>query len=73
MRRLCRGAIEGVKLGNRFVMQGKGGPVTVSTACLTPLGIAEVLDRLVRRAGIDEEEAWLDLVQLGLAASPAAR
>ena len=40
-------------------------------AALTLLGIAEVLDRLVRRAGIDEEQAWLDLVQLGLAASPA--
>ena len=40
-------------------------------AALTLLGIAEVLDRLVRRAGIDEEEAWLDLVQLGLAAPPA--
>ena len=39
-------------------------------SALTLLGIAEVLDRLVRRAGIDEEEAWLDLVQLGLAASP---
>ena len=38
---------------------------------LTLLGIAEVLDRLVRRAGIDEDEAWLDVVQLGLAASPA--
>ena len=25
----------------------------------------------MRRAGIDEEEAWLDLAQLGLAASPA--
>ena len=40
-------------------------------AALTLLGIAEVLDRLVRRAGSDEEEAWLDLVQLGLAAPPA--
>ena len=39
-------------------------------AALTLLGIAEVLDRLVRRAGSEEEEAWLDLVQLGLAASP---
>ncbi len=40
-------------------------------AVLTLLGIAEVLDHLVRRAGVDEEEAWLDLVQLGLAAPPA--
>ena len=40
-------------------------------SALTLLGIAEVLDRLVRRAGIAEEEAWLDLVQLGLAAPPA--
>lgn len=37
---------------------------------LTPLGIAEVLDYLVRLAGADEEEAALDLAQLGLA-SPA--
>ena len=40
-------------------------------SALTLLGIAEVLDRLVRRAGSDEEEAWLDVVQLGLAAPPA--
>lgn len=40
-------------------------------SALTLLGIAEVLDHLVRRAGIDEEEAWLDVVQLGLAAPPA--
>ena len=40
-------------------------------SALTLLGIAEVLDRLVRGAGIDEEQAWLDLVQLGLAAPPA--
>ena len=40
-------------------------------SALTLLGIAEVFDRLVRRTGIAEEEAWLDLEQLGLAASPA--
>ena len=36
-------------------------------AVLTPLGVAEVLDHLVRLAGADEEEAVLDLAQLGLA------
>ena len=38
---------------------------------LTLLGVAEVLDRLVRLAGADGEQARLDLVQLGLAAPPA--
>ena len=37
---------------------------------LTLLGVAEVLDYLVRLAGADEEEAVLDLAQLGLAPSP---
>jgi PIN domain nuclease of toxin-antitoxin system len=40
-------------------------------AALTPLGVAEVLDHLVRLAGADEEEAVLDLAQLGLAAPTA--
>jgi PIN domain nuclease of toxin-antitoxin system len=35
---------------------------------LTPLGVAEVLDHLVRLANAEEEEATLDLAQLGLAA-----
>jgi predicted nucleic acid-binding protein len=34
---------------------------------LTALGVAEVLDHLVRLVGVDEEEAVLDLAQLGLA------
>jgi predicted nucleic acid-binding protein len=34
---------------------------------LTPLGVAEVLDHLVRLANVEEEEAMLDLAQLGLA------
>ncbi|MYI82819.1 MAG: type II toxin-antitoxin system VapC family toxin [Chloroflexi bacterium] len=38
---------------------------------LTLLGVAEVLDRLVRRAGIDEAQARLDLAQLALPAPPA--
>jgi len=42
-----------------------------SAACLTVLGVAEVLDHLVRLVGVDEEEAVLDLAQLGLAAPPA--
>ena len=33
---------------------------------LTALGVAEVLDHLVRVAGADEEDATLDLAQLGL-------
>ncbi|MEX2372594.1 MAG: hypothetical protein WD800_02210, partial [Dehalococcoidia bacterium] len=40
-------------------------------ATLTPLGIAEVLDYLVRLAGADAEQALLDLAQLGLDAPPA--
>ena len=38
---------------------------------LTLLGISEVLDYLVRLAGTEEDEAVLDLAQLGLAAPPA--
>ncbi len=33
---------------------------------LTSLGVAEVLDHLVRIVGVDEETATLDLAQLGL-------
>ena len=40
-------------------------------ATLTVLGLAEVLDYLVRLAGVDEDEAALDLAQLGLADPPA--
>lgn len=40
-------------------------------AALTLLGVAEVLDRLVRRAGIGEAQARLDLAQLALATPPA--
>ena len=35
-------------------------------ATLTAVGIAEVLDHLVRLAGADEEDAALDLAQIGL-------
>ena len=35
-------------------------------ASLTSVGVAEVVDHLVRIVGIDEEEAALDLAQLGL-------
>jgi predicted nucleic acid-binding protein len=35
-------------------------------AFLTAVGVAEVLDHLVRLAGADEEDAALDLAQLGL-------
>ena len=36
-------------------------------AALTALGVAEVLDHLVRLVGVDEDEAVLDIAQLGLA------
>lgn len=35
-------------------------------ALLTAVGLGEVLDHLVRLAGVDEEEAMLDLAELGL-------
>lgn len=35
-------------------------------AALTAVGVGEVLDHLVRLAGADEEEAALDVAQLGL-------
>ncbi|MHB1500906.1 MAG: PIN domain-containing protein [Candidatus Dormibacteria bacterium] len=35
--------------------------------CLTVLGLAEVLDHLIRLAGAEEDEAVLDVAQLGLA------
>lgn len=35
-------------------------------ASLTSLGVAEVLDHLVRVAGVHEEDAALDIAQLGL-------
>ena len=37
-----------------------------SDASLSAVGVAEVLDHLVRVAGADEEDAALDLAQLGL-------
>ncbi len=40
-------------------------------AALTPLGVAEVIDHLVRLVGADEEAATLDLAQLHLL-DPAA-
>jgi PIN domain nuclease of toxin-antitoxin system len=40
-------------------------------AALTALGVAEVLDHLIRVAGADEEAATLDLAQLGLDAALA--
>ncbi len=40
-------------------------------ASLTSLGVAEVLDHLVRLADAEEDEAVLDLAQLGLM-TPAA-
>lgn len=37
-----------------------------STVTLTAVGVAEVLDHLIRIVGTDEEDATLDLAQLGL-------
>jgi len=37
------------------------------TAALTPLGVAEVVDRMVRVAGVDADEIVLDLAELDLA------
>jgi predicted nucleic acid-binding protein len=37
---------------------------------LTALGVSEILDHLVRLMGADEDEALLDLAQLGLASPP---
>ena len=40
-------------------------------AALTVLGVSEVLDYLVRRLGVEEDVATLDLLELGLAGPPA--
>ena len=40
--------------------------ISTGGAALTALGVAEVLDHLVRLGGVDEEDASLDLAQLGL-------
>ncbi|MGH9151933.1 MAG: PIN domain-containing protein [Acidimicrobiales bacterium] len=37
-----------------------------AAASLTAVGLAEVIDHLVRLAGVEEEDAVLDLAQLGL-------
>lgn len=42
------------------------GLLAAGDASLTSLGVAEVLDHLVRVAGVDEEDAVLDIAQLGL-------
>ncbi len=39
-------------------------------ALLTAVGVAEVLDHLVRLAGADEDEAVLDVAELGLGSPP---
>ncbi len=44
--------------------------IETGNASLTPTGIAEVLDHLVRIVTASEEEAVLDLAQLGLADAP---
>jgi PIN domain nuclease of toxin-antitoxin system len=53
-------------------LQGERAAVEVKAligtadSSLTALGVAEVLDHLVRLTGADEEDATLDLAQLGL-------
>ncbi len=44
----------------RSLLEGQGA------AALTAVGVAEVLDHLIRIVGVDEEEASLDLAQLDL-------
>jgi PIN domain nuclease of toxin-antitoxin system len=44
--------------------------VSDEEAVLTALGVAEVVDHLVRLAGADEDEAALDIAQLGLDSPP---
>ena len=39
-------------------------------AVLTALGVAEVIDNLIRISGADEDEAVLDVAQLGLGSPP---
>jgi predicted nucleic acid-binding protein len=41
-------------------------PVDANDTVLTAVGVAEVLDHLIRFVGVDEEDATLDLAQLGL-------
>jgi PIN domain nuclease of toxin-antitoxin system len=40
--------------------------LSAGDAQLTAVGVAEVVDHLIRLAGVDEEDALLDLAQLGL-------
>lgn len=40
------------------------------SVAMTALGVAEVVDRLVRGAGLDADEVMLDLAELGLADAP---
>lgn len=40
--------------------------IDIADSTLTALDVAEVLDHLVRLSGADEEDAMLDLAQLGL-------
>jgi predicted nucleic acid-binding protein len=41
--------------------------IETGDAILTPLGVAEVVDHLVRIVGVGEDDAVLDVAQLGLA------
>lgn len=45
---------------------GEVEQLIIGGGALTAVGVAEVIDHLVRLAGADEEDASLDLAQLGL-------
>lgn len=45
---------------------GEVEQLIIDGGALTAVGVAEVIDHLVRLGGADEEEATLDLAQLGL-------
>ena len=59
-----------------FLQRERAGPLvrellrSDEELALTVLGVAEVIDRLVRHAGVDEDDAWTDVAQLALAAPP---
>lgn len=44
-----------------------GALIEAGDGMLTPLGVAEVVDHLVRIMGVSEDDAVLDVAQLGLA------
>lgn len=47
--------------------EAAGALIGAGDGVLTPLGVAEVVDRLVRIMGVSGDDAVLDVAQLGLA------